>query len=59
MVKDKKKYNGISMVQLFIKQPDYVIALKKIAQAESRSVSGQVRYYVIQGIKADLSKIDK
>ena len=59
MKKDKKEYSGVSMVQLFIKQPEYAEALRKIAKDESRTISGQVRHYVIQGIKANLSKMDK
>ena len=55
----KKKYSGVSMVQLFLKQPEYAKALRRIAKDESRTISGQVRHYVIQGIKADLSKMDK
>ena len=47
------------MVQLFLKQPEYAKELRVIAKDQSRTISGQVRHYVIQGIKADLSKMDK
>ena len=56
---NKKKYSGVSMVQLFLKQPEYSKALRKIAKEQSRTISGQVRHYVIQGVKADLSEINK